>query len=114
MKNPKSLDERIGEALQQSLESGELHRARGWGKRLDFGDGYDETPPDLRMGYKILKDAGAAPLEVELMREVRALEEQLGKLDAGSPEAGELRAKITDLRLEVALRIEAMGRRPRA
>ena len=107
----KSLDERIAESLRESQERGELQRAPSWGKPLDFGDGYDETPAELRMGYKILKDAGAAPLEVELMREIRALETELAGMDAKCDAADELRRKIASLRTEVALRIEALGRR---
>jgi len=113
MKNfQRDLDERIGAALRESFERGELQRAKSWGKPLDFGDGYEETPADLRMGYKILKDAGGAPLEVELMREIEALNAQLARLDAASEEAVELRRKVMDLRLEIALRIEALARRP--
>ncbi len=110
----KSLEDRIADSLRESEERGELQRAKGYGKPLDFGDGYEETPADLRMGYKILKDAGAAPLEVEMMRDVKALEECLVGLDPASAEAVELRKKIGDLRLEIALRIEALGRRPKA
>ena len=109
----RTLDERIADALREAYERGEIQRAKGFGKPLDFGDGYEETPADLRMGYKILKDAGAAPVEVEMLREVRALEEKLAALDAESEEAAAIRQKISDLRLVVALRIEALGRRPR-
>jgi hypothetical protein len=73
-----------------------------------------ETPKSLlRMGYKILKDAGVYPVEVEMMREVRALEEQLAGLDPESEGAAALRGKISELRTVVALSIEAMARRPR-
>lgn len=108
---PKSLDERIAEALREAHERGELQRAQGWGKPLDFGDGYDETPAELRMGYKILKDAGGAPVEVEMLREVKALEQRLAQLDAQSDEAAALRHKILEIRTVVSLRIEAMSRR---
>ena len=109
----RTLDEHIADALKEAYERGEIQRAKGFGKPLDFGDGYEETPADLRMGYKILKDAGAAPVEVEMLREVRALEETLATLDAESGEAAVLRQKISDLRLVVALRMEAMGKRSR-
>jgi hypothetical protein len=112
-KNPKSLEERIADALRESEESGELQRAKGYGKPLDFGDGYEETPADLRMGYKVLKDAGAAPLEVEILRDIRALEEQLARMDAASDEAASMRRKIADLRLDVAFRLEALAKRSR-
>ena len=54
-----------------------------------FGD-----DDNVGMGYKILKDAGGAPLEVELMREIEALNEQLARVDAASEEAVELRRKV--------------------
>ena len=55
--------------LRDSRASGELRAAPSYGKPLAFGDGYDETPAELRMAMKILKDAGVVPHEVELMRE---------------------------------------------
>lgn len=107
----RTLDEEIGEMLRESHERGELQRASGWGKPLDFGDGYEETPADLRMGYKILKDAGAAPLEVEMLREVDRLEKQLARMDAQGEDAAAMRRKIAELRVEVSLRLEAMAKR---
>ena len=35
-----------------------------------LGDGYEQTPIELRMGYKILKDAGIVPPEVEIRVEI--------------------------------------------
>jgi hypothetical protein len=113
-KHPKSLEERIADALRESEATGEMQRAKGYGQPLDFGDGYEETPADLRMGYKILKDAGAAPLEVEIMRDIKALEEELARMDAASEEAAIMRKKIAELRLDVAFRLEALAKRSRA
>ena len=48
----KMLDDHIGRALAESEKSGELRSAKGWGQPLDLGDGYDETPAELRMGFK--------------------------------------------------------------
>jgi DnaJ-like protein len=110
-KKQRTLDQQIADALRESHEMGELQRAKGWGKPLDFGDGYDETPADLRMGFKILKDAGVAPVEVEIMREIQALERSLAELDPQGDEAVALRRKISDLRLDVSLRIEALAKR---
>jgi hypothetical protein len=63
------LEDHIGRALQESQASGELQAAPSYGKPLAFGDGYDETPAELRMAMKVLKDAGVVPHEVTLMRE---------------------------------------------
>lgn len=101
------LEDHIGRALADSHQSGELKTARSYGRPLDLGDGYDETPAELRMGYKILKDAGVVPPEVELMRDIEALNRQLEaaiELDA----AQALRQRIADKRQHLALRIERL------
>ena len=59
----KLLEDDIGRHLAESAKSGELARAPSFGKPLDFGDGYDETPAELRMAMKVLKDAGVVPAE---------------------------------------------------
>ena len=73
----KLLEDDIGRHLAESAASGELQRAKSYGRPLDLGDGYDETPLELRMGMKILKDAGVVPAEVALMREIEALRQSL-------------------------------------
>ena len=54
----KLLEDDIGRHLRESESCGELKAAPSYGKPLNFGDGYDETPDDLRMPMKVLKDAG--------------------------------------------------------
>lgn len=103
----KLLEDHIGRALAESERSGELRTARSWGRPLDLGDGYDQTPVELRMGYKILKDAGIVPPEVELMREIDALGLQLQNLAEGE-EAVALRQRIADKRLLLSMRLERL------
>ena len=71
------LEDHIGRSLSESEKTGELRAAPSYGKPLNLGDGYEETPAELRMGYKILKDAGVLPPEVELMRKIQALRDSL-------------------------------------
>jgi hypothetical protein len=116
-----TLDEQIAQGLQDALDSGELKAAPSWGRPLDFGDGYDDTPPELRMPFKILKDAGVAPPEVETMRQIAALRERLHALDAANAnavaaptqaaarstaEAEVLGRRIAELQQHLALRLE--------
>ena len=68
-----TIDEHIAQRLRESQRSGELARARSYGKPLAFGDGYFETPEELRLGYKILKDAGYVPAEVDALIEALQL-----------------------------------------
>jgi hypothetical protein len=63
----------IGQSVAESQRGGELRTARRWGKLLDMGDGYNETPAVLRMSFKSLKVAGLLPPEVELMQGVESL-----------------------------------------
>ena len=48
------LEDHIGRSLTESERSGELRSARSFGKPLDLGDGYDQTPAELRMPFKML------------------------------------------------------------
>lgn len=103
----KLAEDHIGRAIAESEKSGELRSAPSFGKPLAFGDGYDETPAELRMGYKILKDAGVVPPEVELMRQIEALSQSL----LGLPDGEALRAgrqRIADMRQQLALRLEKL------
>lgn len=104
------LEDDIGRHLAESHASGELRQAPSFGKPLNLGDGYDETPEELRMGMKILKDAGVVPPEVEFMQQIEALRLSL----EGAPENDETRAgrqRLAEMRQQLALRLEAIGRR---
>ena len=101
------LEDDIGRKLAESEARGELRHARSWGRPLDLGDGYDETPLELRMGMKILKDAGVVPAEVELMREIEALRQRLE--DAPEDEATRAgRQRLAEMRQALALRLEKL------
>ena len=110
-KSPETLEEQIAEALRLAQESGELRSAKSYGKPIDFGDGYGDTPAELRMAFKVLKDSGYAPAEVQMLHELAGLREQLAKLDAESEAAQALRAKINEMQVKVALRMEKLASR---
>jgi hypothetical protein len=103
----KLLEDDIGRALADSQRSGELQAAPSYGKPLNLGDGYDETPAELRMPMKVLKDAGVVPPEVETMQRIAALEARA----AASPDATQaaaLRREAGELRLALQLRLERL------
>jgi Domain of unknown function (DUF1992) len=103
----KLLDDHIGQQLRDSEANGELRAAASFGKPLDFGDGYDQTPVELRMGMKILKDAGVLPHEVELMREAAALEQRIASC-SDEAECRALQRQLADKRQAIALRLEKL------
>lgn len=100
-------DDHIGQALRESEASGELRSAPSFGKPLDLGDGYAQTPPELRLGMKILKDAGVVPPEVEMMQRIAALQAEVDAApDAAS--ARPLQQRVSELRQHLALRLEQL------
>lgn len=104
------LEDHIGRSLAQSEQTGELRSARSYGKPLDLGDGYDETPAELRMGFKMLKDAGVVPAEVELMRDIEALRLQLAQVEAtlDAAQAQALRQRLSEMQQQLSLRLEKL------
>lgn len=106
-RGPQLLEDHIGRSLRDSEASGELRSARSFGKPLDLGDGYDETPAELRMGYKILKDAGVVPPEVLLMQQAAAVQAELQSCtDPAAAQA--LQRKLSELQQNIALRLERL------
>ena len=105
-----TIDEQIAQSLRESLASGELATAACWGKPLDLADGYAQTPEELRMGFKALKDAGFVPPEVETMQQIAALRAQLATPPASTDtaEADALRRRISELQQHLSLRLEKL------
>ncbi len=107
----KLLDDHIGRSLAASEQSGELRSAPSYGRPLNLGDGYDETPAELRMGYKILKDAGVVPPEVELMRDIEALRQAVAAAERAGPDTEMQRTqrqRLSEMQQQLALRLEKL------
>ncbi len=66
--------------IQEAIENGTFDNLTGSGKPLFFKD---ETwiPEDLRMAYKVLKNAGCIPPELELRNEIVVLKDLIDTLD---------------------------------
>ena len=62
--------------LQEAIQRGDFDNLPGKGQRIDLSD-YFNTPEDLRLAYSILKSADVLPEEVELLKEIAALKDEL-------------------------------------
>lgn len=103
----RTLDEAIADHLTQAQRSGELQGAPSYGKPLAEMAGWDETPVEFRLPFKILKNAGVPPPEIELFHRRAALRQALA--DASSDEArGRLQRELAELEQALALRLEGM------
>jgi hypothetical protein len=71
-----SLAKFIEERIRAAIEAGEFNNLEGAGKPLDL-DAYFNTPEDLRMGYSVLKSAKIVPEEVDRLKEIGELKEQI-------------------------------------
>jgi len=60
--------------IRDAIQSGELTLPEDLhGQTLNLDD-YFATPEELRVGYSVLKSGGFVPLEVTLLKQLRALE----------------------------------------
>lgn len=102
-----TIDEQIAQSLRESLRNGELQSAPSWGKPLDLADGHAQTPEELRLGFKALKDAGFVPPEVETMQRIAALRKALDA-EPDAPGAHVLRLRLSELQQHLALQLEKL------
>jgi hypothetical protein len=101
------VEDHIGRSLAESEKSGELRSALNFGKPLNFGDGFSETPEELRMGFKILKYAGFVPPEVELMRDIEALTRAI-RSATDEEEIIQKSAQLAHMRQKLAMSMERL------
>lgn len=92
--------------ISEAMARGEFDNLSCKGTRLDLRDDpYAEA--DLRMGYKILKNAGVVPEELALGRDIRSLPDLLQNCSDHDPE---LRKKLRSKILQLNLLLERRGR----
>ncbi len=93
------------ERIREAMARGEFAHLPGAGKPLRLDD--DSTVPgDLRIAYRILKNAGCIPPELELRKEIITLRDLLRTVegeDAKKDAVRKLNAKL--------LKLNVMGRR---
>ncbi|MEK8090644.1 DnaJ family domain-containing protein [Thermithiobacillus plumbiphilus] len=101
------------ERIQEAMQRGEFDNLPGAGKPLQIED-LSMVPAELRMAYKVLKNGGCLPPELELHKEIRSVADMLGELGPGEERMQAIRrleylsARLSlTRRQEVSLQIEA-------
>ena len=87
--------------IAEAIERGELADLPGAGRPLDLEDD-PLVPEDLRLAYRILKNAGYLPPELEARREIRALEDLIDAVGAHAEWATQALRKLQVLRMRLA------------
>lgn len=63
--------------IQQAMEEGSLHDLSHWKNKPLPQEDLSHVPADLRMAYRLLKNAGYVPEEVALQKEITRMEQLL-------------------------------------
>jgi len=66
--------------IQEAMKNGEFENLPGKGKPIQLED-LSNVPEELRLAYKVLKNAGFLPPEVELLREIKTVEDLLEHME---------------------------------
>jgi hypothetical protein len=94
--------DKLAEAnIQAAIERGELSNLPGEGKPLRLDDD-SMIPEELRAGYRLLKNSGFLPPELQLRKEICDVEQLLRQVDdPGSQEYYRARTRLEMLRVRL-------------
>ncbi len=97
------LDDIIGGWVREAERSGEVKKLPGYGKPLEL-DEDTHVPPKYRMAYRVLKNAGYKPPEVEMIQRVSELREMIdAEANPGRRESLQTELRALQQKLDVAL-----------
>jgi hypothetical protein len=99
--------------IEEALARGELDDLPGEGRPLELDDDV-LVPEDLRLAYRILKNAGFVPPEVETLNEIAALERLVAQDSKAVRKLALLKASIEARYHDKALSAFSRTRRSRS
>jgi hypothetical protein len=94
------IDELVEQQIRAAQEKGELSNLPGEGAPLQLED-ESGVPPELRTAYRLLKNSGFLPPELEMRREAVQLNDLLQHLDPDDHQASELKKRLTLLEMKL-------------
>jgi hypothetical protein len=94
----------VDKLIEEWLAENEYQELPGTGQPLNL-DEYFSWPEDQRVGLSLLKNSGCVPLEVELLKEIKRLCEEIEKCSDDEARAL-LQRKLQEERVQLSLRIE--------
>jgi hypothetical protein len=106
-----SFDKLIENKIREAMDKGEFNNLPGKGQPLDLYS-YFSTPEEMRLTHSILKNANVVPEEIELLREIGAVKQQLESC-RDQAEHNRLRKLRDELTLKLNLLLEQRKRKMR-
>ena len=104
-----NFDKAVESIIKEAMERGEFDNLPGKGKPIDL-TAYFDTPEEVRVAYAMLKNAGMAPREVELLKEIAELKQVESAL-VEEKKRGEVRKQIEQKQVEFSLMMERNRRK---
>jgi hypothetical protein len=95
------------EKIKEAIAGGEFDHLPGHGKPLKLDD-LSGVPEDLRMAYRVLKNTGYVPEEMQLRKEIVSLQDLLN-LCKDESERDDLNRKLTEKQLRFNMLMEQRG-----
>jgi hypothetical protein len=95
----------VEKKIKEAEERGEFENLLGRGRPLKLDDD-SRIPADLRLAYKILKNADCLPPEIELQKEIRKMEDMLKNI----PDEKERYLQIKRINFKI-MKLNMMGRK---
>lgn len=95
------------ERIREAMENGEFKHFEGKGKPLVLED-LSHVPEDLRMSYKIMRNSGYLPPEMQLTKEIVSLQELIALCNT-EEEREPLRSQLNEKRLRYRMMAESKG-----
>ncbi len=92
------IDRLAEEKIRQSIKRGDLDNLPGCGEPLQLDDD-SHVPAELRAAYRLLKNAGFVPPEIEWRREMAEIESLLAQTE--SADSNRIRKRLLMLRLQL-------------
>jgi hypothetical protein len=102
-------DKIVEKKIQEAMQNGEFDNLPGKGKPLNFED-LSGVPEDLRMGFKVLKNAGLLPEEMQLKKEIYNLEQLISTVETDLDKKEAAKAKLVDKILRYKMMTEKKKR----
>ena len=99
----------VEKLIEEWLAEQESEELPGTGKPLDL-DEYFSWPEDQRIGLSLLKNSGCVPMEVERLREIKRLSDEIEKCTDAADKV-RLNRRLQQEQVELNLRIEQSRRR---
>ncbi len=106
-----NFDKAVESIIKEAMQRGEFDDLPGKGKPIDL-TAYFDTLEEVRAAYSLLKNAGMAPREVELLKEIAKLRKVESAL-VEEKKRSEIRKQIEQKQIEFSLIMERNHRQKR-